>query len=109
MNIKRIQRTQWSPDGESLLFCGQLDEQTETLQIYSLSWDKELEQFASSSPAPWPNGFTANTGLATFFQYDAKSDRILVLKKVENTNELRLNHIILHENFHVTLKANKEK
>lgn len=109
LNIKRIQRTQWSPDGESLLFCGQHEEQTETLQIYSLSWDKELGQFASSSPAPWPNGITANKDLSTFFQYDAKSDRILVLKKVDNTKELQLNHIILHEHFHATLKTDNDK
>ena len=107
--MKHILRTQWSPDGESLLSCGHLEEESESLQKYSLIWDKELGQFASTSPAPWPNGFTANTGMASFFRYDAKSDRILVMKKVEKTNELRLNYVILHENSHTTLRTNKDK
>ncbi|MDC0325560.1 hypothetical protein OAM01_02265 [bacterium] len=109
LNIKHIRRTQWSADGESLLFCGQHEDESESLQIYTLSWDKELGQFASTSPAPWPNGFTADTGMASFFQYDAKSDRILVMKKVKKTSKLQLNHVILHENYHSTLSANKDK
>ena len=108
LNINNIQRPQWSADGETLLFCGQPSEESESLQIYSIGWDKEKGQFASTLPVPWKNAYTANRSLTTFFQYDAKSDRILVMKKVETAEDLQLNHVILHENFHDAQKTDSD-